>query len=78
MSFAGFGNTLVSEPGLADRRAPHPQSKVVEVEIDHGGRVEGQQLADQQSADDRGVASDTAAPICDHQRASSRAVDRSR
>ena len=52
--FAGFGEALVGEPGLADPpRAPHPQPEVVKVEIDDGCRVEGQQLADEQPADDR-------------------------
>ena len=44
-SFAGFGEALVSEPGLADPPwASHPQPKVIEVEIDDGCCVEGQLL----------------------------------
>ena len=40
-SFAGFGEGLVAELGLADPpRASHPQPEVVEVEIDDGCRVE--------------------------------------
>src|SRR6267378_909183 len=54
LSFAGFGEALVSEPGLADPPwASHPQPKVIEVEIDDGCCVEGQQLAHDQPADDR-------------------------
>src|SRR6266849_9144174 len=53
-SFAGFGEALVGEPGLADPpRVSHPQPKVVEVEIDDGCCVQGQQLADEQPADYR-------------------------
>ena len=40
-SFAGFREGLVAELGLADPpRASHPQTEVVEVEIDDGCRVE--------------------------------------
>src|SRR5215831_1807320 len=53
-SLAGFGEALVSERWLADPpRTVHPKPEVFEVEIDDRGRVEGQQLADKQSADDR-------------------------
>src|ERR1700730_9788525 len=54
VSFAGFGEALISGPGLADPpRASRPKAEAVEVEIDDGCRVEGQKLADEQPADDR-------------------------
>src|SRR5215469_12029823 len=53
-SLTGFGEAFVSESGLADPpRAARPQPEPVEVEIDDGGCVEGQELAHQQPADDR-------------------------
>ena len=63
-SFAGFGEALVSEPGLADPPwAPHPQPKVIEVEIDDGCCVEGQQLARNSAPSPKPIASGTAPNI---------------
>src|SRR4051794_25164400 len=52
--FARLGDVARGKPGMADAPAAlAPKAQAVEVEIDHRGRVEGQELADDQPANDR-------------------------
>src|SRR5215471_14384425 len=53
-SFTRFGHVTGSKPWItASPRLSHPQPETIEIEVDDRCSVEGQQLTDEQSPDDR-------------------------